>query len=79
MAKHLLLDSATSNWRLHVSENPSDVIQRLQEAEPGVLVTVKVVLPDQLNAQTIWVNPSQLGWWTVIELPDADSSVSQPT
>lgn len=75
MAKYLLPGTAQPNWRLHVTEDPKQLEQRLLEAhESGGVVAVKASVPDQLDdLRTVYVNPAQLGWWAVVELPDADS------
>ncbi|MFF8817259.1 hypothetical protein ACF07D_04575 [Leucobacter sp. NPDC015123] len=74
MAKHLLLGSASENWRLHVREDADTVEERLQAGfVANELVPLRVVLADALEGDIIQVNPRALGWWCVVDLPDADA------
>lgn len=74
MAKHILLGSASDNWRLHVNEEAETLDDRLQVAfQQGYLVPVRVVLADALEGDIIQVNPRALGWWSVVDIPDADA------
>lgn len=75
MAKYLLPGTASPNWRLHTSENPAELEKRLAEADQtGATVLVKASMPDQLHDLChVYVNPSRLGWWAVVEIPDPDA------
>lgn len=71
MASHLMLGALAPNWRLHVSESPEGVTERLRAADAPV--PVRVVVADQLEPTTLWVNTAALAWWAVAELPDPDA------
>lgn len=74
MAKHILLGSTSDNWRLHVNEEAETLDARLQVAfQQGHLVPVRVMLADALEGDIIQVNPRALGWWCVVDIPDADA------
>lgn len=70
MAHYLLLGTTANNWRLHVSEDPADVTERLRTADGPV--SVAAVSQDQIEPTQVWVNPLRLGWWAIVELPDPD-------
>ncbi|MFJ4996537.1 hypothetical protein ACIP5T_00145 [Microbacterium sp. NPDC088619] len=74
MAKHILLGDTNANFRLDPSVNADTLSTQLQNgASSGVTIAVSVTTPDSFNMFTVWVNPAQLPWWTIMEFPDADA------
>ncbi|WP_336633429.1 MULTISPECIES: hypothetical protein [unclassified Microbacterium] len=68
MAKYLLLGAASSPWRLHVTEDPTDLLHRINTAcDLGERTYARVVSNDQLDAINLDINPRALGWWTILD------------
>lgn len=61
------------SWRLHVEEDPKRLLARFREAtRHGTAVEVEALAPDQLLPHTLALNPANLAWWRVLELPEED-------
>ncbi|PPG39497.1 hypothetical protein [Pseudoclavibacter sp. RFBA6] len=76
MSKHLLLESTDQNWKLHVNEDADSLGLRLRAAaKQGNLIEVQALLPSSLEPTIVYVNPAQLGWWAVVDLPDPDEQI----
>lgn len=74
MAKHLMLGTASSNWRLAPDVDVNRLAAQLRDgARNGSVISVACVPADALEVQTVWVNPAQLPWWSIVDLPDPDA------
>lgn len=73
MSKHLLLGDTANNWVLAVTEDPAEVLSRLDHAATErTTATVRVHVSDQIGETDLHVNPHRLPWWTVAHVPDPD-------
>jgi hypothetical protein len=77
MANYLCLGSLNPSIRLGPTENADEVLQRIDQARLDHGIThVQAVLQDGIEAQTVSVDPSHYGWWSVFHAPDPDETVA---
>jgi hypothetical protein len=69
---HLLLGAAAPSWRLPADIDIDALHDRLAAAyDDSSLARVTVEMGDNpLDTSTVVINPRQVGWWTVVDLPD---------
>ncbi len=73
MAWYLTLGHYPSSWMLAEEEDPTEVGERLAEAqEHGRSASVRWVPTDQLDAATLWVNPAQVPFWQIVQVVPQD-------
>lgn len=75
MSHHLLLNDFQANFRLHVSEDPQSVREKLDRAHAeATTVRVQTDVNASVDPEYVTVNPRQLGWWAVVRVPEPDET-----
>lgn len=70
MAKHLLLGTASENWRLPAEVDAEALLAELDSAaaESSVVAVTVEMNNDPRQRADLHVNPAVLGYWTVLEI-----------
>ncbi|WIA99733.1 hypothetical protein [Curtobacterium sp. MCBA15_012] len=68
MAKYLLIGTNKPTWRLAVTEDIDSLDQRWQHAfDRNERLLVQVVAANELETQSLWVNPRAVPWYAVFD------------